>query len=200
MRHFNVPSIAVSFAPDVYTGSIRSIRTYNITGLLERCSDLFIDSGGHAFAGGFSLKKENWDKFLDRLKTVACVIEFDREEDKSVFIDAELPHEYLTPDILNIVDRFAPYGEENQLLTFLAKNLIVEEINFIGKGESKHLKMTLSGGKHKWPALYWDAADRVLNKEFGTGDRVDVACNITRDWYKGIATCQMMITDLRKSK
>jgi single-stranded-DNA-specific exonuclease len=60
--------------------------------------------------------------------------------------------------------------------------------------------MTLSGGKHKWPALYWEAADRVVNKEFGMGDRVDVVCNISRDWYKGIATCQMMITDLRKSQ
>ena len=200
MRRFNVPSIAVSLTEDICTGSIRSIRSYNICGLLERCGDLFIDSGGHAFAGGFSLKKENWDAFLKRLKTVASTVEFDREEEKSICIDAELPHEYLNPDILNIVDRFAPYGEENEPLMFLVKNLMVEEINFIGKTESKHLKMTLSGGKYKWPALFWDAADRVLNKEFGIGDRVDVVCNISRDWYKGIMTCQMLVTDLRKGE
>ena len=200
-RRFNVPSIAVSFAPDVYTGSIRSARGYNIGSLLERFGDLFIDSGGHAFAGGFSLKKENWEAFTERLKTLAYSLEFDEAQDgQSISIDAELPLEYLNPDILKLVDRFAPYGKENEPLNFMAKKLVVEDINFIGKNESKHLRMTLAGGRHKWPALYWDAAVRVVNKEFGKGDLVDVVFTISRDWYKGIATPQMMISDLRKSE
>jgi single-stranded-DNA-specific exonuclease len=200
-RRFEVPAVAVSFAGDVYTGSVRSARGYNIGSLLEQCADLFIDSGGHAFAGGFSLKKENWDAVRERLKTAAYTIELDEErEGQTVYIDAELPPEYLTPNLLNLVDRFAPYGKENEPLIFLAKNLVIEDINFIGKVESKHLRMTLAGGKHKWPSLYWDAAVRVVNKEFGKGDRVDAVFTLSRDWYKGIATPQMMITDLRKSE
>jgi single-stranded-DNA-specific exonuclease len=200
-RRFEVPAVAVSFAADVYTGSVRSARGYNIGSLLEQCADLFIDSGGHEFAGGFSLKKENWDAVRERLKTVAYAIELSEErEGQTVYIDAELPPEYLTPDLLNLVDRFAPYGKDNEPLMFMAKNLFIEDINFIGKVESKHLRMTLAGGKHKWPALYWDAAVRVVNKEFGKGDRVDAVFTLSRDWYKGIATPQMMITDLRKSE
>ena len=201
-RRFNVPALAVSFSASagVYTGSIRSARGYNIGILLEQCGDLFIDSGGHEFAGGFSLKKENWDAFTERLKSTAYTIEFAGErEGETVYIDAELPLDYLTPDLLNLVDRFAPYGKDNEVLTFLAKNLIIEDLNFIGKIESKHLKMTLAGGKHKWPALYWDAAVRVINKEFDKGDRVDAVFNLSRDWYKGIATPVMMIADMRKS-
>jgi len=199
-RRFNVPSIAVSFAPDVYTGSIRSARSYHIGGLLEHCADLFIDSGGHEFAGGFSLKRENWDDFTERLKAFASSMEFGDDGDgQRIFIDAELPLEYLGPEILNLVDRFAPYGKDNEPLTFLAKNLVVEELQFIGKNESKHLKMVLAGGKHKWPALYWDAASRVVNKEFGKNDHVDVVFTISRDWYKGIATAQMILCDLRKT-
>jgi single-stranded-DNA-specific exonuclease len=199
-RRFNVPGVVVSFAPDVYTGSVRSARGYNIGGLLEQCSDLFIDSGGHEFAGGFSLKKENWDSFLERLKNAACSIEFtEGQEGQIVNIDAELPLDYLNPDILKIVDSFSPYGKDNEPLTFLAKNLFIDDLNFIGKNESKHIKMTLAGGKHKWPALFWDAAPRVLNKEFGKGDRVDAVFTVTRDWYKGIATPQLMICDVRRS-
>jgi single-stranded-DNA-specific exonuclease len=200
-RRFNVPSIVVSVAQDICTGSIRSARGYNVCSLLEQCADLFIDSGGHEFAGGFSLKKENWQPFAERLRTLAYSLEFDEGQDgQSISIDAELPLEYLGPDILKLVDRFAPYGKENEQLNFMAKKLIVEDINFIGKNESKHLRMTLAGGKHKWPALYWDAAVRVVNKEFGKGDRVDVVFTISRDWYKGTATPQMMISDLRKSE
>jgi len=200
VRRFNVPAVAVSFSEDVYTGSIRSARGFNIGSLLEQCSDLFIDSGGHEFAGGFSLMPENWDLFLERMKNAALGIELAEDREESVFIDAELPLDYLNPDILNLVDRFAPYGNDNEPLVFLAKKLLIEELNFIGKNESKHLRMTLATGKHKWPALYWDAAERVINKEFDKGDYVDVVFTITRDWYKGAATPQIMVSDLKKSK
>jgi single-stranded-DNA-specific exonuclease len=198
-RRFNVPALAVSFAADVYTGSVRSARGYNVGSLLEQCCDLFIDSGGHEFAGGFSLKKENWDTFLERLKTVARTIDLNGDGEESLCIDAELPLDYLGPDILNLADRFAPYGNDNEPLTFLAKKLTVEDANFFGKNESKHLKMTLAGGKYKWPAVYWGAAVRILNKEFDKGDKVDAVFNVSRDWYKGIATPQMIIIDLKKS-
>jgi single-stranded-DNA-specific exonuclease len=198
-RRFNVPAIAVSFSEGVYTGSIRSARGFNIGSLLEQCNDLCIDAGGHDFAGGFSLKPENWELFTERLKNTALSIELDEEQEPGILIDAELPLEYLNPDILNLVDRFAPYGKDNEPLVFLSKKLHIEELNFIGRNESKHLRMTLATGKHKWPALYWDAAERVIKKEFDKGDYVDAVFTITRDWYKGIATPQIMISDLRKT-
>jgi len=199
VRRFNTPAVAVSLGEGVYTGSIRSARNYNIGSLLEQCADLFIDCGGHEFAGGFSLKPENWDLFIERLKTTALSMELADAREEGIQIDAELPLDYLTPDILNLVDRFAPYGNENEPLVFMAKKLYIEELNFIGKNESKHLRMTIATGKHKWPCLYWDAASRVINKEFDKGDYVDAVFTITRDWYKGIATPQMMISDLRKN-
>ena len=200
-RRFKVPALAVCFAGDTCTGSIRSARGYVISGLLEQFGDMFIDSGGHEFAGGFSLTKDNWPAFIERLKVVARAIEFPEDGEKqSTNIDAELPPDYLNPELLfKLMDRFAPYGNENEPLAFMAKNLVVEALDFIGKNESKHLKMTLAGGKYKWPALFWDAASRVVNKEFGKGDSVDVVFNISRDWYKGIATPQMMICDLKRS-
>jgi len=198
-KRFNVPAIAVSFGPEAYTGSIRSARGYDIGGLLEQCNDLFIDSGGHKFAGGFSLKPENWDLLNERLKNIALSMELGEEREESILIDAELPLEYLNPDILKLVDRFAPYGNDNEQLVFLARKLLVEDLSLMGKIESKHLRMTLATGKYKWPATYWDAAERVINKEFDKGDYVDAVFTVIRDWYKGIATPKLMITDLRRT-
>ena len=200
VRRFNVPAMVVSFNGDTCTGSLRSARGYNVCALLEQCSDLFIDSGGHQAAGGFSMEMANWDTLTGRLKSLACSIEFEEAESAETLpVDAELPPDYLSPDIFKLVDRFEPYGKANDPLTFMAKKLTVKEINFIGKPESKHIKMLVDSGKHKWPALYWQAADRVLNKEFGPEDQVDMVFNLSRDWFKGIETPQMMVTDLRKS-
>jgi len=199
VRQLNVPAIAVSIGDEICTGSLRSTKGYNICALLEQCSDLFIDSGGHQAAGGFSMVKENLDDLLERLKKIPDTIEFDKEHDEGcINIDAELPNDFLSPDLLKLVDRFLPYGKENEPLNFLAKNLTVKEINFIGRPESKHVKMTLDSGRHKWPALYWQSADRVTNGEFAVNDKVDIIFNLTRDYYRGNETPQMMIIDLRK--
>jgi len=200
-KRFNVPAMAVSVNGNTCTGSLRSAQGYNVCGLLEQCDDLFIDSGGHEFAAGFTMEKSKWEALLERLKTVIHSIEFPEEEiEKTIRVDAELPHSFLTPELFKIVDLFEPYGMENEPLAFLARKLTVKEINFIGKAESKHLKMMLDAGKYKWPALYWQAADRVLNHEFTVEDKVDIVFNVSRDWYKEMETPQIMITDLMRSE
>jgi len=208
-RHYNVPALVVSLNDNICTGSLRSARGYNVGALLEQCSDLFIDSGGHEFAAGFSIykskdssyEKSNWDLFLERLQAIIPTIELSEGDDEeSIAIDAELPLSFITPDIYKIIDLFEPYGNENEALVFLAKNLIISDISLVGRTESKHLKMTLDTGKHKWPAMYWQAAERVINKEFELGDRVDLVFNFTRDWYKEMENFQMIISDLKKSE
>jgi len=199
-KQFNVPAIAISMGDEIHTGSIRSARGYNVCSLLEQCSDLFIDSGGHRAAGGFSMVVKNWERFLERLKTVTDAIDFEEEKGEEVIqIDAELPHDYLSPDILKLVDKFDPYGKGNEQLVFMSNKLTVKEINFIGKPEQKHVKMTLDAGKYKWPALYWESADRVANKEFGINEKIDITYNLNRNYYRGNETPQMIILDLRKS-
>jgi single-stranded-DNA-specific exonuclease len=199
VRIFNVPSIAISIGDEICTASLRSARGYNICAFLEQFDGLFIDSGGHQAAGGFSMLMSNWESFLERLNNVICTIEFDDEAGEQIInIDAELPHSFLSLDILKLIERFEPYGKDNEQLVFLAKNLTIQDINFIGK-ESQHAKLTIDVGKYKWPALYWQSAERFTNKEFSLNDKVDIVFNISRDYFKGIETAQMMILDLRKS-
>ena len=199
-RAFNVPSMAVSIGEEICTGSIRSTRGYNVHSLFEQCSDLFIDAGGHKAAGGFSMAMTHWDTFLERVKEAAYAIEFEDEpDDAAVQIDAELPHEYLSPDILKLIDLFEPYGSDNEQLVFMSKNITVKEINLVGKPDAKHVKMTLDAGKYKWPALYWQSAERVINKEFGVNDKVDIVYNLSRDYFKGNETPQIIIVDLKKN-
>jgi len=200
-RRHNVPAVVVCPMEDgSYKGSVRSVRGYRIGGLLEGLSDPLIDFGGHDFAGGFSFAADRRGEFGERLKTAAAAIEFSEGAEASVSVDAELPLDYLTPDrIFRLVDVFAPYGQGNRELNFLAKSMVVEELDFVGKKDSRHLRLTLSGGRYKWPALYWDAAERVVNKEFGKGDTVDVVFSVSRDRYKGRVTPRMTISDLRRS-
>jgi single-stranded-DNA-specific exonuclease len=196
---FKTPAMVVSFSKTTATGSLRSVRGFNVLSLIEPCADLCIDWGGHNFAAGFSLDRSNWDVFLERIKNLARIMELKEEdEEETVTIDAELPPSYLTPDILKLVDRFEPYGEKNSRLVFMTRGLKVADIAFMGKTEAKHVKLTLDTGKYKWPAVYWQAAGKV-KQEFDLGDQVDLVYTAERNWFNGSDTAQLKVIDLRRS-
>jgi single-stranded-DNA-specific exonuclease len=195
---YRVPSLILSYNNDVATGSMRSVRGYDLHGILEMARDLFIDSGGHDYAAGFSLKKEKVDEFLARLREFAKTIELCKEA-AHIEIDAELPPPYLTPEILKVVDRLEPYGKGNKEIVFLTRAIKIIDINYIGKKESKHAKFTLDTGKHKWPALYWGAAEKVSG-EFKVGDMVDVIFIIRRNFFNRAESPQLIINDIEKTK
>ena len=206
LGRFKVPAMVASFgaanskgAGAVITASLRSVKGYDLRLLLEPCADLFFDWGGHDFAAGLSIAEENWPSFLERLKSAAPEINLpDGEDEETLVVDAELPLSYLTPDIFTLLDKFEPYGEGNDQLTFMAKKLSITDINLMGKPEAKHVKLSLDTGKHKWPAVYWQAAEKV-KRDFDLGDKVDLVFRINRNWFKGSETPQFVVSDLKRS-
>lgn len=193
---YHVPALILSYNEDIATGSMRSIRGYDLQGILDIGKDLFIDSGGHDYAAGFSIHMDNVQEFLERLEDFSASIELDKETD-IIEIDAELPIQYVTPDILKIIDALEPFGKGHPDLIFLTHNLRITNISFIGKVESNHVKFILDTGKYKWPALFWGGADRVSG-EFKNGDTVSVIFSIRRNFFNGIEIPQMIITDIEK--
>ena len=195
---FKIPSLVVSFGEKIYTGSLRSVRNYDLTGLLEPCSGLFLDWGGHNYAAGFSISEDKWKSFLDYLESAVKEINLPEEEDEDTLsVDAELPLSYMTPEIYSLVDRFEPYGEKNEALLFIARKLRIVDVSLMGKPELKHVKLTLDTGKHKWPAVYWQAVEKV-KRDFDLGDNVDLVFKFTRNWFKGMETPQLVISDLKR--
>ncbi|MDR2448226.1 MAG: single-stranded-DNA-specific exonuclease RecJ [Treponema sp.] len=198
---FKTPSLAASFGEYTVTGSLRSAHGYDLTPILDQCADLFIDKGGHDYAAGFSMEKRHWETFLERLKTISQSIDFSEEEEanEDIIVDAELPLSYLNPDIFKVIDRLEPFGAGNEPITFMARKMRVQEIQFMGKNGANHVKITLDTGKHKWPVVYWNAAGKV-RKDFDVNNAVDVVFRLNRNWYNGTETPQMVALDLKRSE
>ncbi len=197
---FQVPAIVICFMEDgTAIGSMRSARGYRLDGLLAPCADLFLDHGGHTFAAGFSFPMDRLEEFVSRIERISAEIVFpEGDADEELFIDAELPHEYLTPSLLELTDRFEPYGEGNEPLLFMARGLRVISADIMGKTEKQHLKLTFDCGKFKWPAIFWQAAER-LGRDFSVGDSVDAVFQASRNTFNGSETPQMILQDIKRS-
>lgn len=200
VKVFGVPAVAITILEDgTAVGSVRSTRGFDVTPMLDSCGELFLNHGGHNYAAGFSLEKENLDALLQHFLEYTPVIELEDNQDTTLQADAEIPHSYLTPDLLKITDLFEPYGEGNPQLIFFSRRMKIVTADIIGKGEKKHLKLILAGGKHKWPALYWNAAER-LGTDFAPGDTIDLVYQVERNVFNGMESAQMIVQEVERSQ
>ncbi len=200
VKVFGVPAVAITILEDgTAVGSVRSTRGFDVTPMLDSCGELFLNHGGHNYAAGFSLNKENLDALLQHFLDYTPVIELEDNDQQLIQADAEIPHSYLTPDLLKITDLFEPYGESNPPLTFFSRRMKIVTADIIGKGEKKHLKLILAGGKHKWPALFWNAAER-LGTDFAPGDTIDLVYRVERNVFNGMESAQMIVQEVERSQ
>lgn len=198
-----LPSIVIGqIDGDLFRASLRSISGIDLQNILDYCNSkiqggLFEKYGGHSEAAGFSIKKENLPILEKALEEYASYLEIPENAKTEIFIDAELPFEYMSPELLNLVDSFEPFGQGNPNLKFLVKNAKIISADVMGKTEVQHLRLTIDCGKYKWPSIYWKAAER-LNRDFSVGDKVNIVFEATRNLYNGNETPQMNIVEMEK--
>lgn len=197
-ERFDVPAIVITCAGDNLIGSMRSKKGVNARGFLSQFEDLFSNYGGHDAAAGFNLEKKNYKAFEQRLRELAknIVLSDEKEEEQ---IDAVIPADYMTKDLINIVDMFEPYGNENKDLVFLSEGLPIEDGMTMGNANRLHLKVVVNCGKTKWPCVFWGEGER-LGRDFRIGDRVDILFHVERNSYNGMESLQLNLIDIHKSQ
>ncbi len=104
----------------VAKGSCRSIPEFNIFNALQECSDLLIKFGGHSFAAGLALKKENLPEFKHRLEEIVARDVDPDDLQPKITLDAYLDLEEANGKLFSDLERLEPFGNQNPQPTFLA--------------------------------------------------------------------------------
>lgn len=197
MQDFNVPTIAITYENEICTGSMRSCRGFVATNFLDSLGDIYINHGGHNFAAGFSFYKENLEIFLSKVQAAASSVMLD-DECSDIFVDAEIPPEHLTPENFSLIDTFEPCGAESPELILMTRGIKLIDTMVLGKKEPHHLKLILDTGKYKIPAMFWGQAER-LKKDIQIGKTYDILYNMSRNYFNGTVTKQLIIKEILPS-
>ena len=198
-RMFEVPSLVVAFLEDKAVGSMRSARGFGVTAFLKRFEDVLDDWGGHDSAGGFSLPADRLPLLIERIAQEAGGIELGDAEGEVLMVDAEVPEKYFTPDLYKVVETLGPYGQDYPPILFLARGLRIVDIDFMGRGEQKHARLTLDAGQNKWPAVYWRGAEKIA-EGFKIKDRVSIVFSLSKNHYQGRETLRLVISDIKPAE
>jgi len=192
---FKTPALAVSVGEEKSVGSLRS--PYSMNGFLDQFADLLTNFGGHDCAAGFTLPSERLTAFCERFYRLAAALAPAEQREEVLRIDAEVPPRYLNPDLIKVVEDFQPYGEDSPPLVFLTRGVEIEQLDVIGRQAKAHLRLLIKADRYRWPAVYWNSADRA-GRDFTVHDQADIVFRLGRNYFQNTETLQLTILDLRK--
>ena len=199
VEEFYKPVIVITDSPDgLITGSARSIKEFNIYNGIDDCSDLLEHFGGHKFAAGLSLKKENLEAFIEKFEQYVNQNINDDDFIPEIEVDMELDLSDITNNFMNNLKRFAPFGPNNMAPVFMSTS-VVEEGNGKIVGD-KHIKMrVLYRNRASQPidAIAFNQKqhyDHIANqKDF------DILYHVEENTWNNVTNIQLNIKDIRIS-
>ncbi|MFZ2484438.1 MAG: single-stranded-DNA-specific exonuclease RecJ [Minisyncoccia bacterium] len=124
----------------VIKGSCRTCNGYELHVLMDLVPDSFLESGGHAGAGGFSTDLERLTSLEEKLSEALLSLESSEKE-----IEKGLPISLsdVSENLWSVVSQFAPFGIGNEKPIFKISNVPIKTIRQFGK-ENNHLELTLA--------------------------------------------------------
>lgn len=124
-------------------GSMRSGGSVHGYELMSATIDTFEQFGGHAAAGGFTVRDDAVFFLEDRLVEALTRVGAKVLDDLAERADAELSVSDATNAFLKKIERLAPFGIGNPKPVFLFRDGTVQKVSRFGKSE-EHVKVTLA--------------------------------------------------------
>jgi single-stranded-DNA-specific exonuclease len=202
MNAFKSPSMVLCDNEDgTYIGSMRSPKGFHITKFLKNFESLLLNFGGHANAGGFSLKKENLDSFVKQVSDkLDHMDDLEDVSDDEVEIDCSVSEKDFNPKLMNLVETFEPYGQNNTPLVFHIEKAQLVDYNFVngGKNGNRNVKLVISFNSYRWPCIYWNGGKKI-DEEFKKDMFVDIVFKMGYNNFQNSESIQLNIIDIKQS-
>ena len=193
LEHYHVPA-AVAVGE---TGSVRAPDGYNVHDALAAASEHLVRFGGHAAAGGFTVKPGAFEAFRAAF-TTACA-----KQRKEHALDADArdfdgwvePGD-LTPGLYADLRRLEPFGEGNPEPVFGLRGVTLREVRVMGV-EGRHLSLAFVN-RDVPRALWWGHGERAEELRKHAARPYDVFFTLTTSSFdSALPHLELRVVDLR---
>ena len=198
---FYRPTIVLTESNGLITGSARSIAGFDLYEAIKECSEYLENYGGHMYAAGLTLKKENLIPFEDKFEKVVAEKITEDILTPVVQIDTYLDFKQITPKFFRILKQFQPFGPGNQSPVFITEN-VYDNGNgrLVGSGNG-HMKLEPIQEDEPYRYISAIAFNRAEHFEhLHAGNPVDICYSIAENYYRGIANIQLRVKDIHKKE
>ncbi|RIA11045.1 exonuclease RecJ [Flavobacteriaceae bacterium MAR_2010_72] len=190
------PTLVFTKSGDMLAASARSVSGFDVYNALEACSSYIEQFGGHKYAAGLTLKRENYEAFKQAFED-----EVSKTIDKSLLVpeikvDAKIDLKDITPKFYRIIRQFAPFGPGNMTPVFMTENLKDTGYGKCVGEDDKHLRITVSQTGN----------EKLVCIGFGLGDKLEIVSNrkpfkavysIDENEWNGNVSLQLKLRDIK---
>jgi len=192
-ERYRRPTILIATPPgELGRGSARSVEGCNIAAAIAACGEMLVNSGGHPMAAGLTIDPERIPEFRRVLSNTVLEMLGEVEEKVTLQIDGILSLGDLSLDLVEELERLAPFGPGNPPLTMVSKGLVLKSHTTVGRG-GEHLQLVVEdeeGTAQK--VMWWQGGGSPLPR-----GRFDLAYVVRASDYRGQRNVQVEWVDAR---
>ncbi|MGO1244010.1 MAG: single-stranded-DNA-specific exonuclease RecJ [Sphingobacterium sp.] len=117
------PTVILTQTNGHIAGSARSVLGFDLYEALSECSELLDQYGGHKYAAGLTMKRENVPAFQEKFERVVSSNIKPEMLEQEVQIEANIRLEDIDSKFHRILKQFQPHGPLNDAPIFVSKNI-----------------------------------------------------------------------------
>ena len=189
---FAKPAIVLSIENGIAKGSARSIGDVSIYELIKANEQLLTKFGGHKMAAGLGLAEENITVFREAINRTASKLnpkDFIAKE-KSVGI---LSTDEIDLELLDLLERFEPYGEANPRPSFFLENAEVVGIKLMGSDKS-HSRIQVRQFQHDRKTVELIAFRTVF--EMPQDRKISCSYTVAKNEFNNRISAQLLVNKI----
>jgi len=197
-EQMGVPAIVMHEEDGMLSGSGRSVPGVNLLRLIEPAADLLDRYGGHSGAVGVSLPLENYEPFVATVTRAVAEQQLALPQPPQLRLHAWLPERAQQLSVVRSLGVLEPFGQDNPFPIFGIQNARVRDVRTMGRGERKHLKITVGTRGREMEAILWGGAFR--EHELRGATEVDLAGTLDINQWNGIERLQLILKDFNRPR
>jgi len=186
------PTFLIAMDGDEGRGSGRSIPGFDLHDALQDCSHHLERWGGHKYAAGLTVRRDNLEAFREAFDIAASQRLSDDDLIPTQRIDIVSHIDALDGDLERLIGHLEPCGAGNPAPVFGIRGAMAKAPAKVG---ANHLKFTLTDGSGSIPAIGFGWSDRVPDGWWR--NPIDIAVRLDRNEWRGASTLQARVVQIK---
>ena len=200
IEHHYRPTIVFTESNGMLTGSARSVSGFDIYNAIESCSDFIVQFGGHKYAAGLSIKKEQLSAFSKKFEEIVSTTILDEQCAPEILIDAKIEVNEIDKKLVRILNQMEPFGPQNNRPVFCSNNIIDNGYGRLIGSDKSHIKLGITD--HNKSNVIDAIGFRMAHKYhiIERGDSFDVCYVVEENEWNGAVNLQLRIKDIKANE
>ena len=174
VKKYGLPCVILSSKDSIAKGSLRTANELNLYRVLEQCSNILIQFGGHSAAAGVTIYEDKIKEFENKFESI--ISNYDFEAGEPLEIDSLVKFSEINIDLISDIEKMETLGKGNPYPIFVSKNVKIESKRVL---KDKHLEMYLNQDNFKMRAIWFN-----FNKSSSDMENIDIVFTLQRDSFR----------------